>query len=287
MADALSIEANATAPEGALAPDAVSTNPNANIALTGKVDASAIGTPPNPALAGKPAHVPEKFWRDGKVDYDGLIKSYTELEKRFTASPTAQPTAAPTATPTASPTVAPTAAPTASPDAPSSAIDAFTAEYESTGKLSEESYKKLETEFKLPREVVDAYVTGQAAARAIYADELIESVGGTDKYVEMCKAAKASWTPQQIAEFSKEVEGVNPGKIKSAVERLANWYNTEFGGAGNLIQGETGVVADGGFKSNDDILNAMRDPKYASSESFRKEVERKTEIYLRRIGKIR
>lgn len=286
MPETLSIDANAAPTDTALPADAASTNPNANISIAGKIDASSIGTPVDPTLVGKPEHIPAKFWKDGAVDYDSLVKSYTELEKRFTTTPTAAPTPAPVATPTDAPVASQTEAPVSG-AVTTEALNAFTTEYETTGTLSEDSYKRLESDFKLPRDIVDAYIQGQVAARTIYANELIEEVGGEAKYIEMCKAARASWTPQQIEEFGKETESANPAKIKAAVDRLSNWYTTEFGGQGNLIQGETGVVADGGYRSNDDILNAMRDPKYAVSETFRKEVERKAEIFLRRNGKIR
>lgn len=36
-----------------------------------------------PTPGQRPEHVPEKFWKDGKLDDAGLVKSYTELETRF------------------------------------------------------------------------------------------------------------------------------------------------------------------------------------------------------------
>jgi|TARA_Y100000296_G_scaffold35221_2_gene40802 hypothetical protein len=33
--------------------------------------------------ADRPDHIPEKFWKDGEIDTEGLAKSYTELEGKF------------------------------------------------------------------------------------------------------------------------------------------------------------------------------------------------------------
>ena len=35
-----------------------------------------------PAIIERPAHIPEKFWTDGTVDTEGLLKSYTHLESK-------------------------------------------------------------------------------------------------------------------------------------------------------------------------------------------------------------
>ena len=34
--------------------------------------------------AERPEHIPEKFWKDGKVDSDEMAKSYTQLESYST-----------------------------------------------------------------------------------------------------------------------------------------------------------------------------------------------------------
>lgn len=39
--------------------------------------------PPGDAPPARPDYVPEKFWRDGKPDLEGMGKSYTELERSF------------------------------------------------------------------------------------------------------------------------------------------------------------------------------------------------------------
>lgn len=43
--------------------------------------------PVDGAVAIRPEYIPEKFWKDGKVDSEGLAKSYTELEKAKATPP--------------------------------------------------------------------------------------------------------------------------------------------------------------------------------------------------------
>ena len=46
-------------------------------------DAGAAGAQAAVAAPARPDYVPEKFWRDGKPDLEGMGKSYTELERSF------------------------------------------------------------------------------------------------------------------------------------------------------------------------------------------------------------
>jgi hypothetical protein len=44
---------------------------------------AAAGAAGGGAAPARPDYVPEKFWKDGKADFEGMGKSYTELERNF------------------------------------------------------------------------------------------------------------------------------------------------------------------------------------------------------------
>jgi hypothetical protein len=162
----------------------------------------------------------------------------------------------------------------------------FSNEFEEKGELSEASYQELLGK-GYPKEVVDTYIQGSIATRTLVAQQLIEGVGGKDAFQEMCKAAKAAWTPEQLTEYEKAIKGP-PDQIKGAVDKLAGWYNQEFGGTGKFVpaRADASIGAEG-YKHITDIQTDMQNPLYATSPSFRAECDRKMQVLLRRSGKIR
>lgn len=281
MSTALTIETQSKNPDPVAPPNPEAPlNPNAVLNGSAKVDTTVIDNAPKPESGPvKPAGVPDKFWKDGVVDYDGLLKSYTELEKKIGAAtpPTAAPTAAPTATPTA--------APTADPSDPTGGkvdIAPFAAEYETTGKLSEDSYAKLAAA-GFPKQIVDGYVQGQVALREQFANQLIDEAGGKEMYTAKCKAAGALWSPEEIAAFEQAVSGT-PEQARQAVQKLNTWHEAQFGRSDNRIEptNDLGGGMGGGYTSLDECQLDMRKPEYAKSQAFRDEVERKVALYLQR-----
>lgn len=270
----LAIDPNASA--------GVTTNADPNTGVTtggtAKVNTSAMeASPGSQEGVQRPEGVPEKFWKDGKIDYDSMMKSYVELEKTLGGKP------APVATQTQAPAIV---TQTEAPSTDAFDLSKFSNEFEEKGELSAESYTELLGK-GYPKEVVDTYIQGSIATRTLVAQQLIDGVGGKDAFQEMCKAAKAAWTPEQLQAYEKEIKGP-PDKIKGAVDRLSDWYTKEFGGAGKFVaaRADASIGADG-YKHITDIQTDMQNPLYATSPSFRAECDRKMQVLLRRSGKIR
>lgn len=291
----LSIDSNATAtaPEpigGALnVPQTVATN-NPNAAQSGAVkldmtDALAADAAAKAGLHKVPDGVPAKFFdaKTGKVDHEGVLKAYQELEKRLGATPAVAPAVAPAPVPTKAGEAA----------APNPAVDQaaqfdlakFTTEFETNGKLGEDSYKALE-KAGLPKARVDEYIQGQMAIRTIFAQELIDRVGGPAKYKEVCAAAKALMTPEQISKFDSDIKGP-PAAVEAAVNGLMAWHAKEFGGAGRFITADVGGgLGDGGYAEVTDSHKDLQDRRYGVDAGFTAAVDKKIEIWARRNGKI-
>ncbi|OQW34864.1 MAG: hypothetical protein A4E20_01420 [Nitrospira sp. SG-bin2] len=237
----------------------------------------------------KPEWLPEKFWKEGKADFEGLAKSYGELEKAKPAQPKAgDPPAQPTGEQTPKAGEQP---PKASEQAQQTNIPGITQEQSTKywgelnstgGKLSDASYAEL-AKAGYPRELVDNYIAGVTAKHAqakTAADATIAdvkgTVGGEQAYQAMIDWAGANLSESEIAEFNEAVSSGKLSIMKLAVAGLNDKFSQANGTEPNLLSGRGNDAYTGDvFKSQAEITRAMRDPRYKQDPAYRKEVEQK------------
>lgn len=201
-----------------------------------------------------------------------LERAYKELETKLgqTTEPPTEPTTEPPASepPTEPLTVVGLPA------------DKYFNEYAEKGELSEDSYKEL-ADKGIPKQLVDAYIAGQKAAAAqqnamseTVVNGLIEEIGGTENFGKMSAWAATSYSEQEKADYQVAVDSGNPSLARLALANLKAKYEAAFGSAPGLI---AGVPAPGtaAFRSNAEMVAAMRDKRYHTDPSYRAEVERK------------
>jgi hypothetical protein len=248
---------------------------------------------PAPAAKVKPEGIPDKFWNaeKGEVDVVGMAKSYAELEKSRAKKPEAAPAAAP-ADPAKAALESALAALKAKPDvkpeeiaaaeqalagykpAAASKLDlsSFEQEFAEAGALSAESYTKLEG-MGFSRDTVDAYIAGQTARAEQYAAKAHAVVGGAEAFQQMTTWAANALTESEIAAFNDAVTSGNEGQMQLAIQGVHAKFVAANGQRPNLLGGDRPGASALGFRDKSEMTAAMRDPRYKTSEAYRKDVE--------------
>lgn len=158
--------------------------------------------------------------------------------------------------------------------------DKLTEEFATTGKLSEESYKKLEA-IGYPQPMVDQYLAGQVALMQSFNQQVFNVAGGEAQYDKMIQWAKTGIASDEIQAFNELLDSGDMGKIKLAVGSLRTRYEAVFGNRPaepNLIKGVQSPSLPQGYKSTAEMTADMRDPRYKKDPAFRAEVARKVHL---------
>lgn len=248
------------------------------------------------AMMKRPDYVPEKFFKDGRINIKAMAESFGELErKQSQAAPKPESTPAPgpsdkPADQNAAPAPAAGDKPADQNQAPAivipgvnqQAMEHYTKEITEGGKLSDNSYADL-AKLGYPKSVVDSYVKGlQADAMVNNAisdtkiamtetSAIIEGIGGAKELGSMLEWAGSNLTPQELAVYNEAVSGSDAAKVKMAVHGMYHAYKQAqgpdlFGGRppvpNNLVP----------FKTGDDVVRAMEDPRYDIDPEYRAEV---------------
>ncbi|MBL4783883.1 MAG: hypothetical protein JKY49_00495 [Cohaesibacteraceae bacterium] len=157
------------------------------------------------------------------------------------------------------------------------------AEYDTNGELSSATYEAL-AKAKYPREMVDTYINGIKASNATVAanTEFIESavfdaVGGEEQYRDMTEWAGNTLSQFEFEAYNKAVESGDLKTTKDAVEGLKARYGDTQSQEPQVQAGGSNASSsdDGAFESMEDYLDAMDDPKYATSSSYRDKIDAK------------
>lgn len=237
----------------------------------------------------RPAEIPEKFFKNGVINYKEMAKSYAELEKSKSTTPTKSETSATTEnTPapvknTPAPVKNTITEPLVIPGVAAPEIAKYTDELTTGGKLSADSYAALQ-KAGYPKAVVDAYVKGlmadanqaEAVSQARIADkqiaEITTSVGGEKVLGDMLKWAVANLEPADLAAYNEAVASTDVSKVRMAVNGLYRSYSQSQ--PPELLQGGKGAFSSSAepFNSNDEVVAAMQDPRYDRDPAYRAKV---------------
>lgn len=240
----------------------------------------------------RPDYVPEKFYdaKTGVINFEAMSKSYTELEKKSSAAP--KPDETPTPDKPNEPVKEEVKEPLVLPAVPGvtpEAMKGFSAELNTKGELSPESYASLKT-LGYDKAMVDTYVKGltsdsavqQSVQAARVADsqiaEITTAIGGKAALTEMQKwATGGGMTDAQLAAYNAAVSSPNVETVRLAVNGLKNSFVSANGtGEDNLLSGN-GNVTDLGevFHSRAEQTVAINDPRYAKDPAYRAVVSAK------------
>ena len=149
--------------------------------------------------------------------------------------------------------------------------------FENDGKLSEDTYKKLEG-IGLPRDLVDSYAAGQQAL--LQSEEAqIKGVAG-DNYDQMAEWANEHLPQEEIDAFDEAVTSGTINQAKLAVQGLyARYQNATGATQPKLVQGAVSGSSTMPFKSMQELARAQSDPRYRSGDkAYHQEIDRRLAV---------
>jgi hypothetical protein len=223
------------------------------------VDASSANQ--TPATSISPAPLAGKF-----KDAAELEKAYIELQRKFSqAKPQAEPANKPADVP------APDAAKSIAPEM----LNDFVTEYRTNNGLSDDSYSKLQ-QMGLSKGVVDAYIEGQKAVADRQAEAIYNSVGGRDQFQQVIEWAGQNLPVEEQEAFNGIMSSGDPKAATFAIRNLAARWSAE-GRTPTRIEGKASAVQVG-FRSQNEMVAALTDPRYGVDPAYRQEVARKMAI---------
>ena len=192
----------------------------------------------------RPTWLPEKFQNP-----EDLAKAYGELEKKFSG------------------------------EKPSSftGLEKYTEEFNQNGDISDESIKAIAS-MGIPEQIVRAYVDGQKSLVEANVNNILNLAGGKDKYEQLIGWAGETLPDDEIDAFNSIIDSGNMPNIKMALQGIQARYQQANGRAGNLIQGEVSGPSGGAFRSISEIVEAMKDPRYAKDPAYRRDVEQRVAL---------
>lgn len=229
-------------------------------------------TPNQTPQAERPAWLPEKF-----KSPEDLAKAYSELEKKQGGAkpPAEKPGEAPK-----SGEQPPKAGEKPAEGEPKTGEEAdfapFYEEFAREGKLSEDSYKKLAEQHKLPKAVVDSFIADriarQEAESTKAAEAVFAEVGGADNYKALAEWARGNLSPEEQAAYNKVVDSGDVAAIKLAVAGLNQKFTAAEGRPAARLRGTAASSHVTPFKNTSEVTAAMNDPRYATEAEYRQEV---------------
>jgi hypothetical protein len=155
-------------------------------------------------------------------------------------------------------------------------MEALGAEWDTDGKLSDESYKALEAVGITP-DMVELYAAGLEAQRSSTEAEMLAPLGGNrETYNEMISWAADELPESEIDSFNAVLETGNTPAIKLAVAELAQKYGNANGvEPKTILSGTPASTANSTYSSTADLMKDMQNPEYTKNPSFRAKVEAK------------
>ena len=149
--------------------------------------------------------------------------------------------------------------------------DALTQEYMTTGSLSSASMKKLQ-EVGISADMVDNYIKGCEARMEAEKNELAECVGGREQMDTIIDWAAHNLPKEEILSINSIRDKY---QLKNTLIGLKNRMEEKEGVLPNYQSGDGGKTTVNGFRSQAEMFEAIKDPKYQKDEAYRADVQKK------------
>ena len=167
-----------------------------------------------------------------------------------------------------------------------SVLDRMWEEATSGDEFSEELTKEIQD--MSSTDIANAYLDYRqkqeqqptAGSRDFSQDEISQLkgiVGGEKNYTNMIDWAQKSLNEQEVKMFDAVMERGDPLAAFFAVRSLAYAYNDAVGYDGNMVQGNAPRQSNDQFRSQQEVVRAMADPRYEEDPAYRRDVMEKLE----------
>jgi len=154
-------------------------------------------------------------------------------------------------------------------------ISKYSNEYAENGKLSESSYQELK-EVGFTKDIVDAYIKGQAAIGDQWQATVKGMVGSEDDYKELITWASQGGVDEDfIKQYDEAVGSMDKNKAMLAVEALKSLYS-QANNEPALLEGSTlGSGLGDVYESWAQLTEDLNSPLYHKDPAERERVQRK------------
>ena len=150
-----------------------------------------------------------------------------------------------------------------------------------SGEINEDDYSKLK-EAGFSKQVIDTYLDGLRNGGATGEDiasaqiqGIKDSIGGDDNYGKMVAWAIDNLPAEEVKEFNTLTETANATAIKFAVQGLYSQYKNAMGVEPNLVSGKASSSGPTPFRSTNEVVTAMSDPRYGKDVTYTEDVQRR------------
>ena len=152
--------------------------------------------------------------------------------------------------------------------------------WQQTGELTGDDYEQLEGA-GFTREMVDAYLSGlqykavqDNALTMQQVSALKQEYGGEKGYNEMLAWAAENLSEEEITGFNEIVTGNSTlSAVRMAISGLHAKYISKAGVEPKLIGGRAPKSSAEKFESTAQLVEAMKDPRYAADPAYRRKIE--------------
>lgn len=152
-------------------------------------------------------------------------------------------------------------------------FDDIETEFDEFDGLSEETYARLESA-GIPRRIVDNYIAGALAMGERLEAEMHALVGGPERFEAMLDWAQTNLSPEELEAYDAAVTS-SPEAARLAVRGLFAEFSRAAGDRPRLVGGALAGRAGGGFGSTQELVDAIKDPRYKKDPAYRADVERR------------
>lgn len=118
-------------------------------------------------------------------------------------------------------------------------------------------------------EETEAEAEGLTEAQA---QELFKMVGGEKAYQSMINWAGQNLSQSEIQMYDSVMGKGDPNAIFFAVQALAAKYGDATGSEGQMLSGKSAKSEDNSFQSQQELVQAMSDPRYDNDPAYRRSV---------------
>jgi hypothetical protein len=104
------------------------------------------------------------------------------------------------------------------------------------------------------------------------AQQLFQMVGGEKAYQSMIKWAGQNLSQEEVSMYDSVMGKGDPNAIFFAVQALNSKYSDSVGRDGQMLSGKSAQSEDNSFQSQQELVQAMSDPRYDNDPAYRRSV---------------
>lgn len=146
--------------------------------------------------------------------------------------------------------------------------------YQSGDEGKSQVYAQL-AQLGIGRDVADNFMDmGRSLAEARDA-ALVQSVGGPEAFQAMSQWASEAYSVAEMEAFNAAVNHADANIARMAMQALEARYKASNATTAELMTGNAARPGVTGFRSNAEVLEAMKDPRYERDPAYRADIEAK------------